>query len=197
MNDIDAAHAAPAGEPASVATPPLPPGDLWVFGYGSLMWNPGFAHDARAPATIHGVHRALCVWSWVHRGTRDAPGLVLGLDRGGSCSGVAFRVPAAERGPSVAYLYARELVTDVYLPVARPVSVAGIGVVPALTFVVDRDHPQYAGRLPAHTAAEVVRRARGRGGANIDYIHNTLACLDRLDIRCAQLARVRAALAGR
>ncbi|MDX1432541.1 MAG: gamma-glutamylcyclotransferase [Gammaproteobacteria bacterium] len=172
----------------------MPPGDLWVFGYGSLMWNPGFDHAARARATVHGCHRALCVWSWVHRGTPNAPGLVLGLDRGGSCTGVAFRVPGARRHATIEYLYARELVTDVYLPAVRAAAVAGVGVVRALTFVVDRDHLQYAGRLAPRHAAAVVRRASGRGGANIDYVTSTLACLDALDIRCTQLARVRAAL---
>lgn len=192
-----AAEPSPGIARESGAEPTLPPGDLWVFGYGSLMWNPGFTHDRRAQATIHGCHRALCVWSWVHRGTRAAPGLVLGLDRGGSCRGIAFRVPAPARHATIAYLYGRELVTDVYLPAARVISVAGVGTVCALTFVVDRRHPQYAGRLSNPTAAAVVRRARGRGGANLDYINSTLACLEALDIRCSQLERVRGALLGR
>ena len=91
--------------------------DLWVFGYGSLMWRPGFAFEERGLATIRGLHRALCIWSHVHRGTPDRPGLVLGLDRGGSCKGVAFRVAGARRQETIAYLREREQVTSVYVEV--------------------------------------------------------------------------------
>jgi cation transport protein ChaC len=97
----------------------LNPGDLWVFGYGSLMWNPGFDFVERVSARLIGLHRALCVYSFVHRGTPERPGLVLGLDRGGMCRGIAFRVPAALREKTVAYLRAREQVTTVYLETMR------------------------------------------------------------------------------
>ena len=89
--------------------------EFWVFGYGSLMWNPGFDYEVREIVTLPGFHRALCIHSWVHRGTRDHPGLVLGLDRGGSCKGAAFRIAATQRDDVVAYLRERELVTNVYL----------------------------------------------------------------------------------
>src|SRR5436305_15171687 len=88
-------------------------GDLWVFGYGSLMWRPGFEFVERVPARLIGEHRALCVYSFVHRGTPEKPGLVLGLDRGGACRGVAFRVAAEHRASSVGYLREREQVTSV------------------------------------------------------------------------------------
>ena len=175
----------------------LPSGDMWVFAYGSLMWNPGFAHVQAGLARIYGYRRALCVWSWVHRGSEAHPGLVLGLDRGGSCVGVAHRVPEAERAATVAYLYARELVTHVYLPVVRRVRVAGLGAVQALTFVVDRRHPQYAGELAPADAARTIRGARGQSGPNPEYLANTLAHMDELGIRCPRLRAIERALAGR
>lgn len=170
---------------------------MWVFGYGSLMWNPGFPHGEARLAHLHGHHRALCVWSWVHRGTRERPGLVLGLDRGGSCLGVAHRVAAPDRDATIDYLYARELVTHVYVPVVRRIRIEGSGAVPALTFVVDRIHDQYAGRLTPEEAARTVRHARGRSGANPEYFFNTMAHLEALGIHCPRLTAIARALAGR
>lgn len=151
--------------------------DFWVFGYGSLMWNPGFPVIERRGAMLHGLHRALCVHSWVHRGTQERPGLVLGLDRGGSCRGVAFRAPGGERDAIIDYLRERELVTRVYFESWRAVSLADGGQVEALTYVVDRDHPQYAGRMGDSSIAEIVHGATGRSGNNRDYVLNTLAHL--------------------
>lgn len=170
---------------------------MWVFGYGSLMWNPGFPHMDAKRAHIHGYHRDLCVWSWVHRGTRAHPGLVLGLDAGGSCVGMAHRVARVDREATVNYLYARELVTHVYVPVIARIRIDGEGVVPALAFVVDRRHPQYAGALTPSVAAEAVREARGRSGANVEYFTNTMAHLAELGIRCPRLERIAHALAPR
>lgn len=175
----------------------LPAGDMWVFGYGSLMWRPGFPHLRAVRAHIHGYHRDLCVWSWVHRGTRAHPGLVLGLDRGGSCVGLAHRVAAADRVSTLTYLYERELVTHVYLPVVRPIRIDGEGVSPALTFVVDRRHPQYAGTLPPAVAASAIREAHGRSGPNLDYFANTIAHLDALGIHCPRLVEIGRALGAR
>jgi cation transport protein ChaC len=175
----------------------LPPGDLWVFGYGSLMWNPGFVHLEAVPAHIHGYHRSLCVWSWVHRGTREAPGLVLGLDGGGSCVGMAYRVAPAHRQRTVEYLYAREMVTRVYFPVLRTVRLAHRGAVRALTFAVDREHRQYAGKLSARVAADTVLRAEGKSGANTEYLANTLAHLRELGIHCPLLESVQRAVSHR
>src|SRR5438045_2941815 len=119
--------------------------DLWVFGYGSLMWRPGFTFHERVEARLIGAHRALCVFSFVHRGTPERPGLVLGLDRGGTCRGIAFRVAAAERASTVAYLRAREQVTMVYREAMRAIWLNGEPArkVTALCYVVDRSHPQY------------------------------------------------------
>jgi cation transport protein ChaC len=168
----------------------LPQSDLWVFGYGSLMWNPGFPPAESEIARIYGYHRGLCVWSWIYRGTERTPGLVLGLDAGGSCFGVAHRVRAKDRDAAVAYLFRREMVTRVYHPLVKSVRLDNGRDVEALTFVVDRRHTQYAGDMKAHEAAEVIRGARGSGGPNLDYVANTVRCLDELGIPCRRLHRV-------
>jgi glutathione-specific gamma-glutamylcyclotransferase len=147
-------------------------GDLWVFAYGSLMWRPGFDFLERRPARLVGAHRALCVFSFVHRGTPHAPGLVLGLDRGGNCRGIAYRVAAAKRATTIAYLRAREQVTKVYREAWRPVWLDDDpqASVTALCYMVDRGHRQYAGRLPLERQIHIVRQGRGRSGANRDYV---------------------------
>src|SRR5512136_2387651 len=118
--------------------------DLWVFAYGSLMWRPDFPFVERREARLIGAHRSLCVYSFVHRGTPERPGLVLGLDRGGACRGLAFRVAAADRAATIAYLREREQATAVYLEVLRNVTLLGKPEqrIEALTYVVDRGHPQ-------------------------------------------------------
>jgi cation transport protein ChaC len=165
-------------------------GDLWVFGYGSLMWRPGFDFLESALAWVHGYHRSLCVFSHVHRGTRERPGLVLGLDYGGSCLGVAFRVAGASRAKTLDYLRARELVTSVYLERTVALRFSGGGAAQALTFVVDRRHEQYAGRLPVETMASLVERGVGVSGDNPAYVRNTYAHLRELDIHDASLAEI-------
>jgi len=167
-----------------------------VFGYGSLMWRPGFAHVAAVPALLAGSHRSLCVYSWVHRGTQEAPGLVFGLDRGGACRGIAFAVPADRREEVVAYLRAREQVTMVYREVTRPVRLMdGTNrIVPALAYVIDRAHPQYAGRLPVERRLEIVRAGRGVSGANPDYVLSTAAHMRDLGIRDPEIEAMVAAL---
>jgi cation transport protein ChaC len=160
--------------------------DFWVFGYGSLMWRPGFDHIEAVPARLPGAHRALCVYSWVHRGTREKPGLVLGLDRGGSCRGMAFRVAGEKRESVIDYLRERELVTEVYRAAWRPVRLEG-GHVPqmatALTYLVDRQHEQYAGALSREEQLRYVRNSVGRSGINRDYVINTASHLASLGIK--------------
>ena len=170
--------------------------DLWVFGYGSLMWNPGFAFAEQAPARLAGWHRALCIYSTVHRGTPEAPGLVLGLDRGGSCRGLAFRVEPANRGAVIDYLREREQVTAVYREIHRPVRLDdGSGrVVEAVTYVADRGHPQYAGRLDEDEVHRLVSRSRGKSGINPDYVLATARHLVGLGIADPTLARLAARL---
>lgn len=156
--------------------------DIWVFGYGSLMWNPGFAFAARSQALLGGRHRALCVWSVVWRGTAERPGLVLGLDRGGACRGLAYRVAADKAEEVLAYLDARERVTEVYLRRTVELRLAGGERVRAETYVCDRAHPQYAGRIAPIEAARIIRASAGQGGTNIDYLENTVRYLDEFGL---------------
>ena len=148
-------------------------GDFWVFGYGSLMWLPGFDYVERRGALVRGWRRSLCIYSHVYRGTPERPGLVLGLDRGGACRGVAFRVAAALREDTIAYLRARELVTAVYIERNVRVRLPDGTKVGALTYVADRDHPQYAGRLDREQLLSLVLQGVGRAGPNVDYVLNT------------------------
>lgn len=157
--------------------------ELWVFAYGSLMWRPGFPFLACQNARLFGYHRSLCVWSWVHRGTQEQPGLVFGLDAGGSCVGRAYQIAPARKPRVIKYLYQRELVTDVYTPRWHNVYLAGGETVTALTFTVNRQHPQYAGRLSPEVMAETIAHARGRSGPNPDYVLSTLAHMEELGIQ--------------
>lgn len=160
-------------------------GDLWVFGYGSLMWRPGFAFVERVPARLIGLHRALCVYSFVHRGTPGRPGLVLGLDRGGMCRGIAYRVAAARRAETIAYLRGREQVTTVYLEIMRQIALedATRRRLRALCYIVDRSHVQYAGRLTLAESLHHVRQGHGKSGPNRDYVLETVQALDALGYR--------------
>ena len=166
---------------------------LWVFGYGSLMWNAGFPFVESRIATLYGHHRALCVWSWEYRGTVANPGLVLGLDRGGSCSGLAFRVADAVRDAAIAYLLRRELTTTAYRAVSRTVRLAGAQAVRALTFVVDRHDDRYAAKLDFDRTCAVIARAHGGRGANLHYVRETAAHLEKLGIPCRKLSAIAAA----
>jgi glutathione-specific gamma-glutamylcyclotransferase len=161
--------------------------DLWVFGYGSLMWRPGFNYIERRIATVRGYHRALCVYSHVHRGTPDKPGLVLGLDRGGSCKGIAFRIPEAEAAATVAYLRGREQVTLVYRELYLRAKLDDGRDIDALSYAVDRGHSQYAGRLDRNELERLVLQGEGVSGANPDYVRNTQAHLAELGIFDATL----------
>ena len=164
--------------------------EFWVFGYGSLMWNPGFAFTERAGAQVFGYRRSLCVRSWVHRGSQEQPGLVLGLDRGGSCRGMAFRVSVSEQDAVLGYLRERELVTHVYKERVMPVALADGRRVKAVTYVIDREHHQYAGNLAVPEAARIVHGARGKSGPNDAYVLNTVVHLQEMGIRDHWLEQV-------
>jgi len=174
----------------------FPEGDLWVFGYGSLIWKPGFEFLEQKPARLIGEHRSLCIYSMVHRGTSEKPGLVLGLDRGGACQGVAFRVAADRRKATVAYLREREQVTAVYREVMRSVWLKGDARVSALAYVVDRSHAQYAGRLGIDEQLRLVRQGHGASGPNDEYVIATVTALEAQGIRDTPLHRLAALLHG-
>ena len=164
-------------------------GDLWVFAYGSLMWRPGFDALERVPARLKGLHRALCVYSFVHRGTPERPGLVFGLDRGGMCRGIAYRVGAAAREKTIEYLREREQVTSVYLETMRRIELedASRRQVRALCFTIDRGHVQYAGRLTLAQLVHYVRQGHGSSGANRDYVLEAVHALEALGYRETEL----------
>ena len=165
------------------ASAPDSDGSLWVFGYGSLMWRPGFAYARRYKALLRGWRRSLCVFSHVYRGSPEQPGLVLGLDRGGACPGVAFEVDAALREPTIRYLREREQVTAVYLERVAPITLEAGDRVLAVTYVADRLHYQYAGRLDRGAMLEYVRAGRGKSGDNAQYILETNDHLLALGVR--------------
>jgi cation transport protein ChaC len=165
-------------------------GDLWVFGYGSLMWRPGFEAVERAPARLTGWHRSFCITSTHHRGSPERPGLVLGLDRGGACEGVAYRVAATQADAVHRYLRVRELVNGVYREVAAPVELGDGRRVRALTYIVERAHPSYAGGLSLPRQAFLIRGARGLSGDNLDYLINTVRALQTSGIRERALERL-------
>ena len=157
--------------------------EFWVFGYGSLMWHPGFDYEERRLAVLRGYRRSLCIHSWVHRGTEQAPGLVLGLARGGACKGAAFRIHPDAREQVIDYLRERELVTNVYLERMLPIRMDDGRRANAVTYVADRHHVQYAAGLTVETAARTVAMAEGKSGRNADYVANTVEHLRELGIR--------------
>lgn len=148
---------------------------LWVFGYGSLIWNPEFEYDRRVPARVYGYHRKLCLRSVRNRGTPECPGLVAGLDRGGSCAGIAYRVPADSVRAQFARLWEREMYMGSYAPRWLHVRrLDGHGGLTALAFVVRRDAPNYCGRLGERETIAVLARACGRFGTSLDYLLRTV-----------------------
>jgi cation transport protein ChaC len=159
----------------------------WVFGYGSLIWNPGFAHVSAQQGLLRGAHRSLSIISHHHRGTPEQPGLVFGLARGGSCRGMVFEVAAADWAAVRHYLEEREQITAVYRDVMRPVHLADGRSVSALAFLIDERHEQFAGHLPLERQLAMVRAASGLSGRNVDYVLNTARHLGELGIRDRQL----------
>lgn len=169
---------------------PEPGGDPWVFAYGSLMWNPCFGYEEARPARLHGWHRSLCILSVVNRGSRERPGLALGLDRGGSCAGLAFRLAAAEVAAARERLWEREMLHAVYVPRIAPLRLQGGRRVRALVFVAKPGHPQYTGDLPPEEAARLVAQGNGAYGTALDYLRNTVRHLDDFGIDDLPLRRV-------
>jgi glutathione-specific gamma-glutamylcyclotransferase len=174
---------------AHARCPQLPRGDLWVFAYGSLMWDPGFEYAQSASALLRGYHRAFCVYSMNYRGTPEKPGLVLGLNRGGACRGIAFLVTEANVGTVLGQLWAREMSQLVYEPRLVPVELKSERV-DALTFIADPSHESYAGRLELERVAETIASCCGARGPNIEYLANTLRHLEALGIHEPRLRAI-------
>lgn len=170
---------------------------VWIFGYGSLMWRPGFEHAERADALLRGYRRRLCVVSRHHRGTAARPGLVMGLDRGGACRGAAYRVPRHAVDETLAYLHERETAHyPVYRRTAVTVELLGRGErVRALVYAVDRNQPDYAGTLSVAEQAAIVDGARGISGDNADYVRSTVSHIHEMGLRDPALEDLVAELA--
>ncbi len=156
-------------------------GDLWVFGYGSLMWRPGFPYKEKQLGIVHGYHRSFCVYSHFHRGTKERPGLVLGLDLGGSCKGMLYRVSLVDAEAVVEYLIKREMVTNAYAPAWVKVRAGGL-VTLAHTYTVAQNHTQYAGKLTLENAAQHIRGNQGKGGNNADYLRKTTSYIEKMGL---------------
>ncbi len=164
-------------------------GDLWVFGYGSLMWDPGFTYAESHPAVVHGYHRRFCVYSYNYRGTRARPGLVLGLDRGGACKGIAYRVPKRNVEEALAYLWERELDGGVYRFNKLKARLAR-RTVNAFSCVVDRAHPGYAAELSIEETARLICQGVGKRGLCLHYLENTVRHIEALGLRDGHLHRL-------
>jgi cation transport protein ChaC len=157
--------------------------ERWVFGYGSLMWRPGFAFVERQAATLHGRRRAFCIYSVHHRGSYERPGLVLGLAPGGAVRGKALRVEEDEWPRTYAYLREREQPTETYVEARRPVRLADGRRVECLVFLSDVHHPQWAGALSVDRQAELIAGASGLSGRNVDYLRDLVGNLREEGVR--------------
>lgn len=156
--------------------------DIWIFGYGSLMWSPGFEVVEDVPAQLMGYHRDLCILSYVFRGTPEVPGIVMGLNPGGGCAGRAFRVDAADAPKTIAYLHEREMINNVYTPTWVDITLGDGRIVSAYTFVAVRDHAQYVGHLDQDEKVEYVLQGCGARGSALEYLENTCTHLRSLGI---------------
>jgi glutathione-specific gamma-glutamylcyclotransferase len=163
---------------------------VWVFGYGSLIWNPAFHFTDRVVGTVHGFHRRFCLWTHLGRGCRERPGLVLGLERGGSCRGVAYHIAPDAALEELDIVWRREMISDAYVP--RWVNVhTPMATVRAITFTINQAHERYACKLSDEAAAEAIAQASGFLGACADYLINTVDHLADLGIHDRPLERLR------
>ncbi|MFT5180825.1 MAG: cation transport protein ChaC [Alphaproteobacteria bacterium] len=161
-------------------------GDVWVFGYGSLVWNPAFEYAEKRRGRIYGFRRAYCIWTHLGRGTPENPGLMLALDRGGSCCGAGFRIEQDKLEEELSILWAREMAMNSYIPAWVTIHTEA-GPVSGLTFTIDRNHERYVGRLPPDIVAGHLATAEGYLGTSAEYLENTVAHLEELGIRDASL----------
>jgi cation transport protein ChaC len=169
----------------------------WVFGYGSLIWRPGFDFVRTVPALLRGAHRSLCIYSHRHRGTPERPGLVFGLVRGGSCRGMAFEVKPAHWDDVHAYLHEREMDRGVYREAVRNIELSDGHTVSALAYLVDERHVQFAGRLDVTEQARLVRGGIGESGPNPEYVLQTAKHLEALGIHDRYLTQLVEVLRGK
>ncbi|HSZ50555.1 MAG TPA: gamma-glutamylcyclotransferase [Caulobacteraceae bacterium] len=184
MSDLDATgHAAQLAE-----APPAP--QRWVYGYGSLMWRPGFAYVHRLPAVLHGRRRAFCIYSVHHRGTPERPGLVLGLARGGAVRGAAYEIAPENWDAVLDYLREREQPTETYVESRVAVRLCDGRRVQAVTFLSDTDHPQWAGELSFEAQARLIARSHGLSGANVDYLADLVEHLRAEGVRDRTMERL-------
>jgi glutathione-specific gamma-glutamylcyclotransferase len=185
---VTAASRSPTDDP-QIAAALAERGDLWIFGYGSLMWDPGFHHAESHPAVVQGYHRRFCVYSYSYRGTRTRPGLVLGLDRGGACRGIVYRVPKRHAKATLAYLWKRELDGGVYRFRKLRVRLAR-RTLEAYTFVVDRADPGYAAELSLEETARLICQGVGQRGPCVRYLENTVRHIEALGLSDGPLHRL-------
>ena len=172
-------------------------GERWVFGYGSLMWRPGFPYAERAAATLHGRRRAFCIYSVHHRGTYERPGLVLGLAPGGVTRGMAYRIAEADWAGTYAYLLEREQPTETYIEARRFVRLADGRRVECLVFLSDVGHPQWAGALGLERQAALIRGAVGLSGRNEDYLRDLVEHLRQEGVRDRSMEALLGVVEGR
>lgn len=185
--ELDASQAeAMADAPAEVAAG----GDAWIFGYGSLMWNPAIHYQESRVATLHGYHRDFCLWAPVGRGSPEFPGLVLGLAPGGACKGVAYRIAGAAVAEELAVLWRREMISDGYIPRWVPLRTAE-GPLRALTFVINRRSDRYAGDATEDDRLRHIATAEGDLGTNREYLLSTVAHLDEIGFPDRRLHRLK------
>ena len=170
--------------------------DVWVFGYGSLMWNPAFNFAEHDVAVVRGWQRRFCLWLEMGRGSPACPGLMLGLDRGGTCRGVAFRIPAKQARSELLLIWRREMFGTAYTARWVQARIANT-TVQAITFVVNRNNPRYVGKLHDDRAAQHIATATGSLGSCVSYFDNTIEHLDSLGIRDAGLRRIAIAIKDR
>ena len=168
-----------------------PTKDVWLFGYGSLIWNPAIEYAERQPCTIYGFHRSFCLWSTLGRGTPERPGLMLGQDRGGSCRGVAFRIPRAAAETELDIVWRREMSSDAYRATWLKGRTADGRALRAIGFVVRREHQRYAGTVPEARMVSAIAGARGFLGSCADYLINTVDHLDEMATPDRRMARLR------
>ncbi|MEM7072895.1 MAG: gamma-glutamylcyclotransferase [Pseudomonadota bacterium] len=163
---------------------------VWVLAYGSLLWNPGFAVASRCQVRVVGWHRSFCLYSYCYRGSKDYPGLVLGLDCGGHVESLALEIQAKQAHDAMGYLWDREMITHAYIPCVVPATTKDGTIIRCHTFVIDQGHEQYAGRLSKAERLALIRIAHGSGGSNVEYVLRTRKILDKYGIYDPELVEI-------